>query len=235
MEKLFNGFHPDGLGFLIGMAMQNEPNYFNANKESFEEYLKKPLLYLIHDLASLIKEIDPLLDTMPRRTLCRIRRDARFHPEHPYRTHMWFSFKPKDKGNSEYFTYHFYIEPDIFSMGIGFYSGAAKQMITNYKNRIANDTKLFEKVISQKSIKRFDLVGDDYKRAPKIILPKPVQRWYNKKNFSVHIDRPIEKMVFQRELLDEVINRYIDLVPLYDFVTGKSKVRFNFKYNKDAD
>lgn len=230
MTGKFNGFHPDGLGFLIGMSMQNEPNYFNANKESYEKHLRDPLANLIADLAPLMNKIDPNLDTSVRHTLCRIRRDARYHPEFPYRTNMWFSFKPADKGNSEYFTYHFYIDPDIYSMGIGFYSGTARKMITAFKQRIIDEKELFEKVISQKGIRELDLVGEEYKRPPKkIILPKNLEKWYNKKAFSVHLDKPIEKIVFQKELLDKVIERYVDLVPLYDFVTGQ-KVRFNFKY-----
>lgn len=230
MEQLFNGFHSDGLGFLIGMAMQNEPTYFNANKETYEEYLRKPLTYLISDLAPLMQKIDPELDTSTRHTLCRIRRDARFHPVQPYRTHMWFSFKPANKGNSEYFTYHFYIDPDIYSMGIGFYSGSARQMITSYKKRILKEPKLFQKIIELNDIGKLDLAGEDYKRLQnKIPLPKLVEKWYNKKSFSVHLDKPIDELVFQKELLHEVEKRYIELVPLYDFVTGRD-VRFNFKY-----
>ena len=231
MEDKFQGFHPDGLGFLIGMGMQNEPMYFNANRDIYEKHLRQPLLDLIVDLSPLIKKIDPNLDVTPHRTLCKIRRDARYHPEHPYRTHMWFSFKPANKGNSEYFTYHFYIDPDVVSSGIGFYSGAAREMISAYKKRIVQNTALFEKIISLEGIRGLELWGEGYKRAQnKIPLPQEVEKWYNKKSFSVHLDEPISDIVFKRELLHKVEKRYIDLVPLYDFVTGKKEIRFNFEY-----
>ncbi|MCK5129322.1 MAG: DUF2461 domain-containing protein [Clostridiales bacterium] len=230
MEKQFNGFHPDGLGFLIGMAMQNDPSYYNANKHTYEDKLRKPLVDLITDLSPLMLKIDANLDTSSRRTLCRIRRDARFHPKFPYRTHMWFSFKPPNKGNSEYFTYHFYIDPDICSSGIGFYSGQARSMITAYKKRILEEPKLFKKIINIEGIKKLDLVGEEYKRKMnKIPLPNVIEKWYNKKSFSVHLDEPIDQLVFSHELLKKVQQRYIDLVPLYDFVTGRD-VRFNFKF-----
>ncbi len=231
MAGNFNGFHPDGLGFLIGMGMQNEPMYFNANKEAYEKYLRKPLLDMIVDLSPLIKKIDPNLDTTPHRTLCKIRRDARYHPAQPYRTHMWFSFKPANKGNSEYFTYHFYIDPDVVSSGIGFYSGAAREMITAYKKRILKEPELFEAIVSNHRIMSLELLGETYKRKQnKIPLPNVVEKWYNKKSFSVHLDEPISEIVFKRDLLHKVEKRYIDLVPLYDFVTGKKEIRFNFKY-----
>lgn len=227
----FQGFHTDGLGFLIGMGMQNEPMYFKSNKEAYEKYLRKPLLDLIIDLTPLINKIDPKLDVTPHRTLCKIRRDARYHPAQPYRTNMWFSFKPANKGNSEYFTYHFYIDPDVVSSGIGFYSGAARNMIVEYKKRIISEPETFEKIINLKSIKKLDLWGEDYKRKQnKIPLPHSVEKWYNKKSFSVHLDEPISEIVFNRELLHIVEKRYIDLVPLYDFVTGRKDVRFNFKF-----
>lgn len=231
MPDSFQGFHPDGLGFLIGMAMQNEPMYFNANRESYEKHLRQPLVDLITDLSPLIKKIDPNLDVTPHRTLCKIRRDARYHPPQPYRTHMWFSFKPADKGNSEYFTYHFYIDPDVVSSGIGFYSGAAREMIGAYKKRILKEPDLFDKIINLEGIKKLELWGESYKRKQnKIPLPIEVEKWYNKKSFSVHLDEPISDIVFKRELLHKVEKRYIDLVPLYDFVTGRKEVRFNFEY-----
>jgi len=231
MNQNFQGFHPDGLGFLIGMGMQNEPMYFKANKEAYEKHLRRPLLDLIIDLSPLMKKIDENLDVTPHRTLCKIRRDARYHPAQPYRTHMWFSFKPANRGNSEYFTYHFYIDPDVVSSGIGFYSGAAREMITAYKKRILDESELFEKIINLKAIKKLELLGESYKRKRnKIPLPIEVEKWYNKKSFSVHLDEPISEIVFKRDLLQKVEKRYIDLVPLYDFVTGRKKVRFNFKY-----
>jgi uncharacterized protein (TIGR02453 family) len=227
----FEGFHPDGLGFFIGMGMQNEPTYFNANRDAYEKYVRQPLLDLIVDLSPLIKKIDDNLDVTPHRTLCKIRRDARYHPEQPYRTHMWFSFKPANKGNSEYFTYHFYIDPDVVSSGIGFYSGAAREMISAYKKRILKETALFEKIIGLKGIKNLELWGESYKRKQnKIPLPNEVEKWYNKKSFSVHLDEPVSGIVFKRDLLHKVEKRYIDLVPLYDFVTGKRDIRFDFKY-----
>ncbi len=231
MTENFHGFHPDGLGFLIGMGLQNEPMYFKANKEAYEKYLRKPLLDMVVDLSPLMKEIDDNLDVTPHRTLCKIRRDARFHPAQPYRTHMWFSFKPADKGNSEYFTYHFYIDPDVVSSGIGFYSGAARQMITAFRQRILDETALFEKIIQLDGIKKLDLWGESYKRKHnKIPLPIEVEKWYNKKSFSVHLDEPISDIVFKRDLLHKVEKRYVDLVPLYDFVTGKKDIRFDFNY-----
>ncbi len=231
MEENFQGFHPDGLGFLIGMGLQNEPMYFNANKEAYEKYLRKPLLDMIMDLSPLMKKIDPNLDVTPHRTLCKIRRDARYHPAQPYRTHMWFSFKPPDKGNSEYFTYHFYIDPDVVSSGIGFYSGAARQMIAAFRQRMVDETALFEKIINLEGIKKLDLWGESYKRKHnKNPLPIEVEKWYNKKSFSVHLDEPISDIVFKRELLHKVEKRYVDLVPLYDFVTGRKDIRFDFNY-----
>ena len=100
----FTGLHKEGMVFLDALAMQNDPLFFNANKEIYTEHIKKPMEQINDALEPTIKMIDVDLDTRAKRTICRIRKDARYAKENPYRTNMWMSYKPADRSNTDYFT-----------------------------------------------------------------------------------------------------------------------------------
>lgn len=220
----FTGIHKEGIGFLEALKFHNEPTFFNANKEIYTLHLREPLVLLVNALSNCINEIDPRLDTRPKRTICRIRRDARFAKGEPYRTNMWFSYKPIDKNNYNYFTYYFYFDTKSYGMGIGFY-GMPRPLMQAFRDRIEANPTLFEKVINT-NVKKYNLGGEDYKRpVKKIVLPDDIGKWYNKKRFYIDCDYPLDDVFFSSKLVDKITKVYKDLIPLYDFVIGQD-VRF---------
>ena len=225
-ECKFSGLHKEGMVFLEALSMQNDPLFFNANKEIYLEHIKKPLVSLNAALESCINMIDLDLDTRAKRTICRIRKDARYAKENPYRTNMWMSYKPSDRSNSDYFTYFFYYDMSYYETGIGFY-GAHKVMMDEFRKRIDANPSLFLKVIETIDFNKYNIEGEDYKRPiKKIGLSNPISKWYNKKGFYVYNKKEIDDTVFSEHLIDEIEETFFDLVPLYDFVLGK-KVRFS--------
>lgn len=222
----FTGLHKEGMVFLDALTMQNDPLFFNANKEIYLEHIKKPLVELNGALEPCVKTIDMDLDTRAKRTICRIRKDARYAKDRPYRTNMWMSFKPEDRSNTDYFTYYFYYDTSYYESGIGFY-GAHKPMMDSFRGRIDTNPTLFRKVLDAIDMDKYKLEGEDYKRpVSKISLEKPIEEWYNKKGFYVYNKKEIDKTLFSKHLVDEVTQAFLDLVPLYDFVLGK-EVRFD--------
>ena len=212
--------------FLDALSMQNDPIFFNANKDTYLEHIKKPLVQLNEALEPCIKRIDMDLDTRAKRTICRIRKDARYAKENPYRTNMWMSFKPADRSNTDYFTYFFYYDTSYYEMGIGFY-GAHKIMMDEFRKRIDANPSLFMKVIESIDFEKYKLEGEEYKRPiKKFSLSNPIAKWYNRKGFYVYQNREINETVFSENLVDEIEEVFFDLVPLYDFVLGR-EVRFD--------
>lgn len=212
--------------FLDALSMQNDPIFFNANKDEYLEHIKKPLVELNAALESCVNRIDLDLDTRAKRTICRIRKDARYAKENPYRTNMWMSFKPADRSNTDYFTYFFYYDTDYYETGIGFY-GAHKAMMDQFRGRIDANPSLFKGVLDTIDFEKYLLEGEDYKRPlGKISMDNPTYEWYNKKGFYVYNKKKINNTVFTEHLVDEIEEVFFDLVPLYDFVMGK-KVRFD--------
>ncbi|MEX1377960.1 MAG: DUF2461 domain-containing protein [Eubacteriales bacterium] len=221
----FSGLHREGMVFLDALSMQNDPIFFNANKEIYTEHIKKPLEQLNAALEPCVKIIDVELDTRARRTVCRIRKDARYAKSEPYRTNMWMSFKPEDRSNTDYFTYFFYYDTKVYETGIGFY-GAHKAMMDEFRGRIDANPSLFMKVIETIDMNKYELGGEEYKKElKKFNLSNPIAQWYNKKGFYVFKKKDLNEAVFTSKLLDEIQESFLDLVPLYDFVVGR-EVRF---------
>ena len=221
----FSGLHKEGMVFLDALAMQNDPVFFNSNKDIYTEHIKKPMEQLNDALEPAMKMIDANLDTRAKRTICRIRKDARYAKENPYRTNMWMSYKPADRSNTDYFTYFFYYDTSFYETGIGFY-GAPKEMMGIFSERIDANPSLFSKVIETIDFKKYRLDGESYKKPlKKIDSDNPVSQWYNRKGFYVFERKEINDAVFSEKLVDEIEQVFFDLVPLYDFVMGR-KVRF---------
>lgn len=223
----FQGMHREGIGFLKGLEFQNDPMFFNANKAAFEQHVKHPLVDLCKALEPSIQRIDDTLDTRPGRTICRIRRDARYAKGVPYRTNMWISYKPVDRSNTDYFTYYFYFDTSSYGMGVGFYGTSQRVRMQAFRDRIEANPELFRRVVEESAVKLYPLTGEDYVRPPKKVdLPPYIQPWYIKKGFWVGDNRPLDDRLFTPQLLDDIVKVYFDLVPLYDFVLGR-QVRFN--------
>lgn len=224
--EIFTGLHREGMVFLDALSMQNDPIFFNANKEVYQEHIKKPLVELNTALETCINTIDLDLDTRAKRTICRIRKDARYAKEIPYRTNMWMSFKPADRSNTDYFTYFFYYDTTHYEVGIGFY-GTHRKMMEQFRNRIDANSNLFLKVLGSIDFDKYTLAGEDYiRKIKKISLSNPISEWYNKKGFYIYEKKKIDGVVFSGELVAKIVEAFYDLVPIYDFVVGKD-VRFD--------
>lgn len=225
MKHPFEGLHGEGMEFLMNLSFNNDVYYFNEHRSIYEEHVKAPMVRLCEALEPTVLSIDPQLDTRANRTICRIRKDARYHKGDPYRTNMWLSYKPADRGNSDYFTYFFYYEADCYGAGIGFH-GIQKPKMDAFRARIDREMETFQRIINRPEMKTYYLSGEDYKRPKRDDLPEDVALWYNKKRISVFREFLMNDRAFSPQLADDVIQVFMDLIPLYDFVMGRD-VRFS--------
>lgn len=93
MRSYFSG---DVFAFLRELAANNNRDWFQANKERFEQRVREPILRFIEDFAPRLSRISPHLVADPRPSggsLFRIYRDTRFsHDKSPYKTHLGVHF-----------------------------------------------------------------------------------------------------------------------------------------------
>ena len=83
--------------FLTDLSENNNRDWFNANKDRFEDDLREPALQFIRDFAPYLADISPYFRADPRRSggsMFRIYRDVRFSKDKsPYKTYTGLQFR----------------------------------------------------------------------------------------------------------------------------------------------
>ncbi len=89
MVERFEGFSAAGLAFLERLAIEQNRDWFEANKPTYERELKGPMQALVAALGLPLQVHDIPLACEPKRALFRIHRDIRFSKNKaPYKTHV---------------------------------------------------------------------------------------------------------------------------------------------------
>jgi len=215
----FEGFTPQALQFFLDLRFHNDKTWFDAHKDIYETAVKEPMERLHEALLPMIEKIDPGLDLRAQRVISRIYRDARYARGTPYRDHMWMSYKPIGKSNSDAFTYFFYLTPDEWGYGAGFYE-YVPEMIRTFRDRLKVDGEEFLLALKGLGMEQFRVYGESQKRSAKIDLPEELAAWYNKRTFGFECVRPIGPEVYTRDLADILKHGFLALEPVYHYVTG---------------
>jgi uncharacterized protein (TIGR02453 family) len=222
LHRRFAGFYPETLDFFQQIRFHNEKPWFEAHRDDFEAYVKSPMEALALDLEPLMQRMDPRLDLRLHRIVSRIYRDARYAKGQPYRDHMWMSYKPVGKSNSEAFTYYFFIEESAWGMGVGLYN-RVPDIQEGFRRRLMTEGERWREILADPDMKEFTVSGDSPRRKPSVELPEDLMRWYAYRKFSFDQTQPISPMVFSAGLLDRVWEGFTQLEPVYRFVTGMNE------------
>lgn len=84
----FQGFPPEGIGFLRDLARNQDRAWFEANKATYAQALRGPMESLMAELAAAMAKRRIPLGGDPRKAVFRIHRDVRFsRDKSPYKTH----------------------------------------------------------------------------------------------------------------------------------------------------
>lgn len=90
-------FTPATLNFLAELAVNNEKNWFEANKARYEALVREPALDFIAAMQSRLHTFAPQFRADPRKmggSLMRVYRDTRFsHDKTPYKTNIGIHFR----------------------------------------------------------------------------------------------------------------------------------------------
>ena len=189
----FSGFSNQTFGFLAELKENNNKEWFESNRETYQTELITPMRALVNDLSEFILGLDYNLDVTPAigKTISRIYKDARrLRGGPPYKKSMWIAFKRPLEEWKESPTFYIEIFPGSYSYGMGFYS-APRDMMDLFRDDIKKESPEFLDAISfYKTEKKLKLYGDYYKKLkPDGITPEAFE-WFRKKSFYLSIDRP---------------------------------------------
>ncbi len=222
---MFNGFKPETLMFLDQLGINNSRGWFEAHKDDYIDYLKRPFLELVEALTPTMNEIDPGLDTDPKRCVARINRDIRFTADKsPYRTNLWLAFKRNVPDWKEEPAFFFEIFPDHFRFGMGFFI-TPRPVIELIRTAVVGREKTFielhEQYLKQEL---YVLAGEKYKKIITPDLTPDLQEWNQRKEFFFMADCPSDDRLMGPELVDQLSEDFKKLVPWYEYFKNLTEI-----------
>ena len=209
---MFEGFSPETFDFLWGIRMNNNRDWFLANKPQYVNKLYEPMKALGKEL------FEPFLDK-PGNLLkvSRIYRDARLHHPDPYKESLWICIRQDVEWWAENPCLYFEINPDEVHYGF-FLWRARPAVMKQFRRDIAAKPdeflSLIEKVERDTGIA---ITADTYKRPEKCEDPR-LERFYSwKGQIGCTVHEPFSEEVFGPGLAVRVGDLFDKLTPLYDF------------------
>jgi len=216
----FQWFSPKTIKFFSELKENNNKKWFDENRKTYEEYVKKPLKLFFIDLWEKLLEKRPHLNFDSKKSIFRINRDIRFSKDKtPYK--VWMSFAlwegPYSKAENPWF--YFCLWANDLDMWAGNY-WFNKEMLEKFREKIAwDESESFKKLMNKLKKKWYEIKGKHYKRYP---------RWYTEesKNAEYLLYNGIfifekywkPKEIYSKDLVDFCAKKYDDYMELQEWL-----------------
>ena len=147
-------FTPSFLKFFKELTKNNTTVWFNENRKTYEQDVKKPFSDFVETMISRIQKYEPEVQIKPSDAIMRINKDIRFSKEKtPYNTHVAANISAHGKKDKSYPGFFFQLSHE----GIKIYGGAymvEKHTLENIRKHIAGNLKEFASAYNDKSFKK---------------------------------------------------------------------------------
>ena len=209
---MFQGFTPETFDFLWGIRMNNNRDWFQANKPIYQKHLYEPMKALGQELFQpFLEETGSVLK------VSRIYRDARMHHPLPYKESLWICIRKDVQWWAENPCLYFEIRPEGISYGFFYWKPrtavleAFRKDITARKAEFLSMLRQVEKATGQQ------VVANLYKRPKPTDDPELMPFFAWKEAFSLERQEDFGPEVFTPALARRVKDFFIQLMPLYDY------------------
>ncbi len=220
MASSFPGFSPEALKFLRALKKNNDREWFQARKDTFDQVLRLPMLDLLAGINDDLMKFAPDYVLEPAKAIFRIYRDTRFSKDKtPYKTHLAAVFShrvmPRNRGAGFYFQ----VAADKVGIGGGIYA-PPPDLLRRIRAHIAENYPLYEKAIRDVNNKK---IAGKFENQPLSRLPKgidashPAQELLKSRSLFFYAELPPETMLqpeFQKEVSSRfrAISKFVELV-----------------------
>ena len=209
---MFEGFSPETVDFLWGIRLNNNRDWFTANKPAYVKYLYEPMKNLGQDLSQLVMDKPGNLVKVSR-----IYRDARMHPPEPYKESLWICIRQDVEWWGENGCLYFEINPEGVDYGFFIWKPRTATM-EDFRRRIAAKPDEFLSVIRGVEAATGQPVHVNcYKRPKPCENPDllPYFAWKDQISCTRHED--FSENTFGPQLGQRVAEFFNQLMPLYDY------------------
>ncbi|HWP85126.1 MAG TPA: DUF2461 domain-containing protein [Terriglobia bacterium] len=213
-------FPKEGMAFLRQLKRNNNREWFQARKESYERFVRAPMAEIILAVGEALRRFAPEMVADPNVSLYRIYRDTRFSRDKtPYKTQAAAVFPvrglPKNSGPGLYF----HISPEEVLIGGGIYL-PEPQLLRAVRQAIAARPEQFLRIVEGRAFRRAfgGLEGEQLKTMPKGFSPDhPAARYLRYRQFLFGEQHPAALATTPR-LLPALLRCFERGMPLIRFL-----------------
>jgi uncharacterized protein (TIGR02453 family) len=207
------------LGFLKKLKKNNNREWFNANKNLYED-AKIDFEVFVFELIGETAEFDnSIAGVQPKDCIFRIYKDVRFSKDKtPYKTNLGAAIQEGGR-KSGLAGYYFHIQPGEFFLAGGLYMPEADKLL-KIRNAIAAKQKEFLAIVKNKEfVKNFKEVwGDKLKTAPKgFAKDHPMAEYLKLKSFLAYCNLN-ESDIFTKDIIKKTAKIFKSMRPFNDFL-----------------
>jgi len=226
----FPGFPPGTLDFLHDLALNNNRDWFTANKSRYEDYVVQPSLDFIAAIGQRMPKLSEHITCIPKRvggSLFRIYRDVRFaHDKRPYKTNIGIHFRHEQARNAHAPGYYFHIGVDDCFLGGGMWRPDAAAL-DRIRTRIVEKPGEWKKLMNGRKFNRsFEFRGESLKRPPKDYpADHPYLTDLKRKDF-IAIANFDHGLILDPDVVNYALELYANAAPLMQFLCDSQELQF---------
>ncbi len=171
MAPRYARFYPETIAFLDELSMNNNRDWFNANKPRYEEQVLDVALRFIQSMQEPLAEMAPRFVAMPTRvggSLMRVYRDTRFSKDKtPYKTNIGIQFRHEQAKDVHSPGYYLHIAPREVFIGAGMWRPDSDSLRA-IRERIATRPVEWRRVLEDPKFRQYyELGGESLQRPPR--------------------------------------------------------------------
>lgn len=228
MAAGFPGFPAEGMTFFRELAKNNNRDWFQPRKETYERSLKQPMEQLVEALNGQMLKYAPQYITEPKRAVYRIYRDTRFSKNKiPYKEYIAAGFSRIGMEKNIAAGFYFSVSPEAIEVGAGVYMPGSEQLKLIREYLLENHEE-FRQMAENRTIRKLmgDLWGEPMKRTPKGFLPgHPADDLIRYKQWVFYDKRMDPKLALGPKFLPELSKRFQLLTPFVEFLNKALSMR----------
>ena len=209
---MFEGFCPETVDFLWGIRMNNNREWFTANKKNYVNYLYEPMKALGAEL------FHPFLERSG--DICkvsRIYRDARMHPPEPYKESLWICIRQDVQWWGENPCLYFEINPEGVDYGFFIWKPRPAVMKAFRRDIAARPREFLSMIQAVESAAGLPIRAEEYKHPEKCDDPELARFYLWKSQIGCTIHEDFSDATFSPDLSRRVAKFFENLLPLYDY------------------
>lgn len=223
-------FNKKLVGFLTELSANNDREWFNENKQRYEDTVRTPALNFIEAFRPELEKLSDHFFAIPKKvggSMMRPYRDARFSKDKtPFKTNLGIQFKHKFGKDVHAPGYYLHIAPDNIFIAAGVWRPESKAL-RNIRELIDEAPSAWGKILNDKALnKEFEFSGSSLIKNPRgFDKNHPNIESLKRKDFIL-VQNLNEEELYSGDVVSKLAKKYKAAQPLMRFLCEAQSIPF---------